>query len=64
MDIPPVVNYGRLKRVYGDTTPKKEGGFNFITSACIGIIFFGILFLIKRFKDKQSYSQHHTKDSP
>lgn len=51
----PVVDRGRLKRVYGD--PNVKSKVNGITKACTIIIFLAILLLIKKFKDKKSRQQ-------
>jgi hypothetical protein len=54
MDIP-VVDRGRLKRVYGGGEPGVQ--YNGITKVCIIIIFLIIILLIKKFKDKKSHQQ-------
>jgi hypothetical protein len=50
----PVIDYERMKRVYPQVTGK--GGYNWYTYLCAFFIIVGILVLIKRYRDKQSYT--------
>jgi hypothetical protein len=55
---PPVVNYGRIKRI---TDLPKENPMDLGTSVCLVIIIFTMMFLYKRYQDK-SHPQSRTED--
>ena len=58
MVFPPVVDYDRIKRVFPATSGKESPGYNLYTYICLFFIVVGILVLIKRYRDKQTYSQY------
>ena len=55
---PPVVNYGRIKRI---TDLPKENPIDTGTSVCLVIIIFTLMYLYKRYRDK-SHPQSRTED--
>ena len=59
MDHPPVVNYGRIKRI---TSFPKENSMELGTSLCLVIILLTLMYLYKRYQDK-SRPQSDTVDT-
>jgi hypothetical protein len=59
MDHPPVVNYGRIKRI---TNLPKENPMELGTSVCLVIILLTLMYLYKRYQDK-SRPQSDTVDT-
>lgn len=55
---PPVINYGRIKRI---TNVPKEDPMDVGTSVCLVIIIFTMMYLYKRYRDK-SHPQSRTED--
>lgn len=55
---PPVVNYGRIKRI---TDLPKENPMDTGTTVCLVIIIFTLMYLYKRYRDK-SRPQYRTED--
>lgn len=55
---PPVVNYGRIKRI---TDLPKENPMDTGTAVCLVIIIFTLMYLYKRYRDK-SRQQSRTED--
>ncbi len=59
VNLVPVVDYARLKRIAVPVKPKRTP----MTTACMIMCTLGFIFIVKRYRDKRASGQSRTRDT-